>query len=856
MNKAFTDTVPAPRIPIWFQLSLATMVVLAVSIGILSYVIMERQRSNLYDHIVKLGSVSLSYVADNAKVPLLTDDALALSTLINNVASVDGHFYALIVDTGGQIKAHTNHEMIGKQFEPFKNEDERVRQGAVTYFNHRLPDDSPVLNLSMAILFQEKQLGEVHVGLSIDFIRELFVVERAFIALATLIIIFLGMIAAVIYSLRFTRPLSALVHATSQIARGNYEYKVDSSRNDELGTLGEAFNRMSGELSRQAMIRESFGKYVGPEVLDLITKSPGQAWLKGQRSEASILFADIRGFTAYAEGREPEQVVEKLNEFFAIATEVIFRHGGYVDKFIGDSVLAVFGIPVTRRDHLERGIQAAVDMQRELAQASGAENPLLQAVGIGIASGIVVAGNIGSPVKMEYTVIGDSVNVASSLNNLAGPGEIIIGSDSGDDLGDIAEVEPLPPQKIKNRERLVQVFRVIKTICCLLPLLPALFGCAGLVGEDVTGPDGADLDDGVIPFPVSAQLQAIRAEEAARYHDALLYWRQVDGVVSGKIAAISEQLLEIAENHAQRGIGLFEQKKGDEAGRAFIEALKFDPTNRVALDYLKNRYQAERSLPYTVREGETFATIAEAAYGSSSYAFAVTYFSDAGREEDLVPEKAISLVDLESFSSQVLRNYKREIQGARQLFAEKQYEKVLPVARAILGDHPGDEEASYIFNRSLLNLARQQREEQQFEQAIETLSRVNPHFKNVKELILEIREEQKENLDGSKILANAALFRQGERLATQGRHLEALTAFLQVDSTHDGVQQAIAEVKAELKIKAEGHFKEGVRFFVEENLTAAISEWEKTLLFDPSHTNAVHSLEKARALLERVKSIR
>lgn len=455
------EEVPPPRIPIWLQLSVATMMVLAVSIGILSYVIMQRQKDNLYDHTIKLGTVSLNYVADNAKVPLLTDDTLALSTLINNVASVDGHFYAFIIDNNEVIKAHTDHEKIDKPFEPFENVDKKFKKGTVTYFNYALTGDTRVLNLSMPILFQEKKLGEVHVGLSVDFIQNLFIDERAFLLYATLVIISLSMVVAVIFSLRFSKPLTALVDATSQIAKGNYGFKVDLKRNDELGTLGDAFNRMGTELFRQSLMRESFGKYVGPEVLDMIMKSPGQAWLKGRKSEASILFADIRGFTAYSEEKEPEEVVERLNEFFAIATEVILEHGGYIDKFIGDSVLAVFGVPVYQLDHRERCIKAAVDMQQALSQAAQNGNTFLNSIGIGIASGVVVAGNIGSQVKMEYTVIGDSVNVASFMNSLAGAGEIIVGSNTGKNLGNFIEVETLEPQKVKEREGLVNVFRVI-----------------------------------------------------------------------------------------------------------------------------------------------------------------------------------------------------------------------------------------------------------------------------------------------------------------------------------------------------------------------------------------------------------
>lgn len=456
-----SDDIPAPRIPIWLQLSVATIFVLAVSSSILSYVIMERQRGKLYDHTIKLGTVSLNYVADNAKVPLLSENTLALNTLINNVASVDGHFYAFIIDNDNIIKAHTDHDKIDRELAPFSNIDQVLSEGGLTYFNHSLPDGSNVLNISMPIVFQDKKLGEVHVGLSVDFIHDLFISERAFLAFTTLIIIILGMVVAIVFGLRFSRPVSTLVEATTEFARGNYDYKVDLKRNDEFGTLGDAFNRMGTELFRQSMMRETFGKYVGPEVLDMIMRSSGQTWLKGQKNEASILFADIRGFTGYAETKEPEEVVEKLNEFFSIATEVVLKHDGYIDKFIGDSVLAIFGVPVYQQDHMERSIRAAVAMQKELARNALLGNTLLASVGIGIASGMVVAGNIGSQVKMEYTVIGDSVNVASYINSLAGPGDIIVGSDENVQPPAFAKILQLEPQKVKGREELVNVFQVL-----------------------------------------------------------------------------------------------------------------------------------------------------------------------------------------------------------------------------------------------------------------------------------------------------------------------------------------------------------------------------------------------------------
>jgi adenylate cyclase len=455
-----TANITSPRIPIWFQLAVTTMFVLAVSMVAFGYVIMERQKEKLYDNTIKMGMVSLNYFSNNAKIPLLNDNILELNTLINNAAAVDGYYYAFIVDNDDIIKAHTDHEKINKPFQQFENVEEVYKKGMVTYFNYTSASNLHVLNLSMPIKFKDKILGKVHLGLSTDFVRELFIHERAFLAASILLVIVFSMVVAVLVSRRFSRPISSLVHATSEIGRGNYDYKVQLQRNDELGALGEAFNRMGDELYRQSIMKESFGKYVGTEVLDMIINNSGQGWLKGRKNSASVLFADIRGFTAYSESREPEAVVEDLNEFFDIATRVVMKHGGYVDKFIGDSVLAVFGVPCDRRDHSRRCIAAAVDMQREFASLSGGENVLLGSVGIGIASGVVVAGNIGSQVKTEYTVIGDCVNVASYLNSLAGAGEVIAGNGMKHYFSRDLQVEPLTPQKIKGKEEMVEIFRI------------------------------------------------------------------------------------------------------------------------------------------------------------------------------------------------------------------------------------------------------------------------------------------------------------------------------------------------------------------------------------------------------------
>ena len=448
------------RIPIRVKLSIAITFIIWLTILILSLVILARQREQLYLQTVQTGKVSLNYFANNANIPLLNDDVLRLNQLIKEAASVEGLLYAIIVDRQQIVKAHTDLNMVGKTLQPFDNVNEVKRDGIISYFKYTLPSGSHILNVSRPITFKDKELGRVHVGISLDFINNLIRKESISILIMSLLIVVLGILIAILLGINFSRPISKLVLATKEIGKGNYQYRIDMIRKDEFGDLATSFNYMAEELWKKLLIQESFGRYVSPEVLDMILSHPEQSWLKGRRAEATVLFTDIRGFTAYSETRNPEEVVETLNEYFAIATKHILEYGGYVDKFIGDAVLGVFGVPIPRADHAERAVKAAIAMQSELQQQAG-KNPLLSRIGIGINSGVVVSGNLGSQVKMEYTVIGDSVNVASRLKQIAGPGEIIISKSIYELMKHMISVKDLPPQEVKGKSELVEAFQVL-----------------------------------------------------------------------------------------------------------------------------------------------------------------------------------------------------------------------------------------------------------------------------------------------------------------------------------------------------------------------------------------------------------
>ena len=459
-----TGTLSLRHPPIMIKLWAAVLFIIGCTILPLSYFVIDRAKEQLYRQTVQLGKVSLTYFTNSAKVPLINDDVLGLNALIKESATVEGIVYTFIIDTKGVIKAHTDFNKIGTAYNRKTAAGDVSTEADYTYYHSTDPSGGKILNLSRPVMFKSRLLGEIHVGISLDFIQRQIRQEKYFMTILIIFMTIVGVILATVLGVNFSRPIGKLANAMREIGRGNFDYYVDLPRKDEFGNLAVAFNYMSYELKLKSRLQETFGRYISPTILKMILADPDKTWLKGTRSKASILFTDIRGFTAYSEKTEPEKIVEALNEYFAIATISILDNGGYVDKFIGDAVLGVFGTPMPQKNHAEMALRAAVAMQRELHKAAKRGNELLAKIGMGINSGIVVSGNLGSQVKMEYSIIGDSVNVASRLSELAGPGEIIISKSVCESTRHIVTTEALPPQKVKGKEQSIQSFRVIDII--------------------------------------------------------------------------------------------------------------------------------------------------------------------------------------------------------------------------------------------------------------------------------------------------------------------------------------------------------------------------------------------------------
>src|SRR5205807_1071675 len=217
------------------------------------------------------------------------------------------------------------------------------------------------------------------------------------------------------------------------------------------------------KIARGALQRSALERFLSPEVAEMVVANP-DIRLGGVNQKVSVMFADIRGFTPMSENMGPEQVVEILNEYFTRVTDVIFDFGGTLDKYIGDAVMAVFGAPISKGNDAAHCVNAAIQIQRLLIElnrdAAARKWPELR-VGIGINTGIVTAGNIGSPRRIDYTVIGDTVNTASRLMSNATGGQILISQATAGDLGDSFDLQRLPPLMVKGRTEPVQVFNVV-----------------------------------------------------------------------------------------------------------------------------------------------------------------------------------------------------------------------------------------------------------------------------------------------------------------------------------------------------------------------------------------------------------
>lgn len=280
-------------------------------------------------------------------------------------------------------------------------------------------------------------------------------------------VLFIAILFIYFFSKTISNPVKKLAAASDQIESGDFELNLKSKSKDEIGLLTERFVSMGKGLAERERLKDTFGRFINKDIAEKAAK--GELTLGGETKEVTIFFSDIRSFTAISEKLEPFEVVEFLNDYMTRMVECVNITNGVVDKFIGDAVMAVWGAPVSsgspEQDALNC-VRAALMMRAALLDFNkdrgGDKKPIIK-IGCGINTGPVIAGQIGSNKRMEYTVIGDAVNFASRTESLNKPlgTDILITENTYNLIKDHVLVEQMPSVTVKGKEKPVSMYAVI-----------------------------------------------------------------------------------------------------------------------------------------------------------------------------------------------------------------------------------------------------------------------------------------------------------------------------------------------------------------------------------------------------------
>jgi len=263
-------------------------------------------------------------------------------------------------------------------------------------------------------------------------------------------------------SSNLTRPLQEIIRVLGSVRRGMFDQKVRVTTNDEIGYTGDVINEMTEGLQERDFIKETFGKYVSEEIRDEILG--GRIPLDGEVRRVTVLFADLRDFTPMVERTEPKKMITVLNGYFREMEEAIREHHGLVLQYIGDEIEAAFGAPIHSEDHAAQAVSAAKEMSRRLDAFNRrlAGSGLRLAHGIGIHTGEVLAATIGSPDRLSYALVGDTVNVASRVQDLSKHfgTEIVMTEATQAEIGERFSLKRLPATPIKGKSGNIQLYAI------------------------------------------------------------------------------------------------------------------------------------------------------------------------------------------------------------------------------------------------------------------------------------------------------------------------------------------------------------------------------------------------------------
>lgn len=450
-------------LPVGSKIASLMSLLILVAVLALTLVSILRERENFRNELenqadLLLETTSLTMRDELYKVQL--DELMDVSRSVSDNPNVTDF---IVYDRDGRVLTNSAQPLaFAQDIDPLGSLLLKLPQGQT-----RMDWQENKLVAGRAIILGNQAIGAVAAGLSTEPLNQKITsitMQGILLAIATLVI---GGLLTVIFTRQITHPLTELSDVVTVMTNGDLSIRVTPRSRDEIGRLGKAFNEMAAGLQEREWLRDTFGRFVSSEVVDAIRT--GQVRLQGEHRMVSVLFCDIREFTDFSERHTPQEVVAMLNEFLPLVVLAAQKNGGTVNKFGGDSTLIIYGAPREMEDSAYRAVLTAIDIRFALDQLNTRlviQGKVPLRVGIGINTGVALAGAIGPNERQEYTVIGNAVNLASridGLNKLYPEHDILISGWTYDALAEHKDEFiqiPLGPILIRGKHDPVEIWAV------------------------------------------------------------------------------------------------------------------------------------------------------------------------------------------------------------------------------------------------------------------------------------------------------------------------------------------------------------------------------------------------------------
>jgi class 3 adenylate cyclase len=372
--------------------------------------------------------------------------------------------FGVVVDTRGQVIAGNAKPAItvfpGNR--RYQNVDRVLAE--IARLDGKLGGHMKRRGFNLEIAESGKVAGKFLVGTSMArlekrFQRDLIVNISVLVGTLLLLVIYV----ALTLGRMVVRPISQVMLAMRSVHNGDFDNRLELESNDEIGVLADTYNFMVRGLKEREQLKDAFSRYVSTQVYDKLKL--GELKLTGEMRNATVLFSDIRSFTALSERLAPDDVVRMLNDYFNVMVDVVFKYDGFVNKFIGDALMAVYNVPIDQKAPELRAVRTALEMVQELERFNRdrAKRGLFGIkIGVGINTGPVIAGNIGHLKRLEYTVIGDTVNLAQRIESqtkVTGM-PILISQTTYQAVEKYVVGQSLPPVKVKGKQEPVALYAI------------------------------------------------------------------------------------------------------------------------------------------------------------------------------------------------------------------------------------------------------------------------------------------------------------------------------------------------------------------------------------------------------------